>query len=422
MTDSLLFKCLSLNFDRLKANKMASKEKKPYGLKLLLSPSRWFKSRRDVQVQAEGEQRQVNKKAIAIVVYQDHQAVVQIRNAIRMQGLGTEAGISGFDVGVFQDGLKEDDETSIQAYNLTAAEALKLVDSHRFVRQEKHLGQDLHQAEVERFLFEDLNYDLVVFLDNPDISPKYFEQLDHLFETLQADARIAGLSMAADNTVGYQAASPKQPIGLMRAAWLATKPIVDAYSHIQSLSLPDYQRQLLMDWWASKLGFKGLNLTRVDARRSVHAALKLAEISSSDTAAEQLTDIDYANIVSQQAEYYLRSSDFDYEGFANKLAKGDIHIDVSILSTPDTTSISDMLASYKLFLKRVPENFQVIESRVGIPANLMFKDFLLSDEFLSHEDYWPAVIEAAKKVIQLNNLKNESAQSAENLAQTSSDN
>jgi hypothetical protein len=69
----------------------------------------------------------------------------------------------------------------------------------------------------------------------------------------------------------------------------------------------------------------------------------------------------------------------------------------------------------------VPENFQVIESRVGIPANLMFKDFLMSDEFLSHEDYWPAVIEAAKRVIQLNNLKNESAKSAENAAEESSD-
>lgn len=400
---------------------MTGKPKKPYGLKLLLSPSRLFKFRHEAQTPID-DQPQANKKAIAIVVYQDYQAVVQIRNAIRMQGLGLDNDRLGFDIGVFQDGLKEDDETDVHAYNQTAVEALQLIDKHRFVRQEKHLGHDLHLAEIEKFLFEDLNYDLVVFLDNPDISPKYFEQLDHLFETLHGDSRIGALSMSSDNTAGYQAASPKQPIGLMRHAWLATKPIIDAYSHLQSLSLPDYQRQLLMDWWASKLGFKGPNLSRVDARRSVHAALKLAEVSSSITAAEQLTDIDYANIVNQQAEYYLRSSDFDYEGFANKLAKGDIHIDVSTLSTPETTSISDMLAAYKLFLKRVPENFQVIESRVGIPANLMFKDFLLSDEFLSHEDYWPTVIEAAKKVIQLNNLKNQSAKSSENLAEASGDN
>ena len=399
---------------------MASKQKKPYGLKLLLSPSRWFKSRSEILAQTD-EQTQVNKKAIAIVVYQDHQSVVQIRNAIRMQGLSAETGISGFDIGVFQDGLKEDDEASIQAYNLTAAEALKLVDKHRFVRQEKHLGHDLHQAEIERFLFEDLNYDLVVFLDDPDISPKYFEQLEHLFETFQGDPRIGALAVGLDNAVGPQAALANQPIGLMRHAWLAVKPVIDAYSHIQTLSLPDYQKQLLSDWWASKLGFKGINLTRIDARRSVHAALKLAEVSSSGPVTEQLTDIDFANIISQQAEYYLKSRNFDYPDFANKLAQGDIHIDVSMLSTPDVTSISDMVAAYKFFLKRVPENFQVIESRVGIPANLMFKDFLMSDEFLSHEDYWPAVIEAAKRVIQLNNLKNESAKSAENAAEESSD-
>ncbi|MEY4210726.1 MAG: hypothetical protein RLZ92_1107 [Pseudomonadota bacterium] len=399
---------------------MANKEKRPYGLKLLLSPSLLFKSRRGGQTQTEAEGAQANKKAIAIVVYQDHQAVVQLRNAIRMQGLGTENGISGFDIGVFQDGLKEDDEASIQAYNLTAAEALKLVDSHRFVRQEKHLGHDLHLAEIERFLFEDLNYELVVFLDNPDISPKYFEQLQHLFETLQADSRIAALSMGIDSATGYQVASPNQPLGLMRHAWLATKPVIDAYSHLHSLSLPDYQKQLLVDWWASKLGFKRGNLTRIDARRSAHAALRLAEVACSEPVAEQLADIDYANIISKQAEHYLENSAFDYQGFAQKLLQGDIRVDVNILTAPNQTSISDMVAAYKFFLKRLPENFQVIESRVGIPSDLMFKDFLLSDEFLSHEDYWPAVIEAAKKVIQLNNLKNASVTASETVAEENS--
>lgn len=396
---------------------MADKQKKPYGLKLLLSPSLLFKSRRGAPAQTEADSLQANKKAIAIVVYQDHQAVVQLRNAIRMQALGTEAGVSGFDIGVFQDGLKEDDEVSIQAYNLTAAEALKLVDSHRFVRQEKHLGHDLHLAEIERFLFEDLNYELVVFLDDPDISPKFFEQLEHLFTTLQGDSRVGALSMALDNSAGHQVASPHQPIGLMRHAWLSTKPVVDAYSYIRSLSLPDYQKQLLIDWWASKLGFKGGNLSRMDVRRSVHAALKLAEVASSERVESQLTDVDYANIIGKQAEHYLGTEAFDYQAFEQKLAQSDIHIDASILSNPDQTSIADMVAAYKFFLKRLPENFQVIESRLGIPADLMFKDFLLSDEFLSHEDYWPTVIEAAKKIIQLNNLKNAAGQASDNVTE-----
>ncbi len=391
---------------------MTGKQKKPYGLKLLLSPSRLFKSRHEAQTQID-DQLEANKKAIAIVVYQDYHAVIQIRNAIRMQGLGLDNDGLGFDIGVFQDGLKEDDEASVHAYNQTAVEALQLIDKNRFVRQEKHLGHDLHLAEIEKFLFEDLNYDLVVFLDNPDISPKYFEQLGNVFETLNGDSRIAALSISHDNSVAHQMVPSGQTIGLMRHAWLASKPILDAYSYIHSLSLPDYQQQLVADWWASNLGFKGINLNRSDARRSAHAALKLAEVAATDHSAQLLSDVDYQTIVLKQAEHYLKPGDFDYQQFEQKLARGDIHVDPSALLSATDTSIHDMMAAYKFFLKRLPENFQVVESRIGIPADLMFQDFLLSDEFLSHEDYWPAVIEAAKKVIALNNLKNASDQASE---------
>ncbi len=400
---------------------MTGKEKKPYGLKLLLSPSRLFKSRREPQTQIDDDQLQANKKAIAIVVYQDYQAVVQIRNAIRMQGLGLDNDGLGFDIGVFQDGLKEDDEASVHAYNQTAVEALQLIDKHRFVRQEKHLGHDLHLAEIEKFLFEDLNYDLVVFLDNPDISPNYFEQLGNVFETLNADSRIAAVSISHDNSVAHQMVPPTQTIGLMRHAWLATKPILDAYSYIHSLSLPDYQQQLVADWWASNLGFKGIDLNRSEARRSAHAALKLAEVAVTDHSAQLISDVDYQTIVLKQAEHYLKSGQFDYQQFEQKLARGDIHVDPSAVLSAADTSVHDMMAAYKFFLKRLPENFQVVESRIGIPADLMFKDFLLSDEFLSHEDYWPAVIEAAKKVIALNNLKNAGDQVSELVGDTADD-
>lgn len=57
----------------------------------------------------------------------------------------------------------------------------------------------------------------------------------------------------------------------------------------------------------------------------------------------------------------------------------------------------------------------MVESRVGASTELLFKDFLVSGEFLAQEVYWPTIVDAATKVIELNKAKQ--AASAEQAVQ-----
>jgi hypothetical protein len=85
----------------------------------------------------------------------------------------------------------------------------------------------------------------------------------------------------------------------------------------------------------------------------------------------------------------------------------------------DRTTVFDLFAAYKLFLRRSPENFDVVENRVGASTELLFKDFLVSGEFLAQEVYWPSIVDAATKVIELNKAKQ--AASAEQAVQPAAD-
>ncbi len=62
----------------------------------------------------------------------------------------------------------------------------------------------------------------------------------------------------------------------------------------------------------------------------------------------------------------------------------------------------DITAAYKLFLGRFPENNEVVQLRVGVDMPRLLRSFMLSDEFLQRQDNWPLVIEAAKKIVELN--------------------
>jgi len=68
-------------------------------------------------------------------------------------------------------------------------------------------------------------------------------------------------------------------------------------------------------------------------------------------------------------------------------------------------------------LRRSPENFDVVENRVGASTELLFKDFLVSGEFLAQEVYWPSIVDAATKVIELNKAKQAASAEAASVEQ-----
>ena len=301
---------------------------KSYGLRLL--PPSWgrlFKSESNSQKLLDNDQNKDRiKKIIAIVVYQDYQSLIQIRNALRIQETSKGKREFDFEIGIFQDGLKQTDDASINAYNLTAAEALKLVDQNRLIRQETHLGQDQHLAEIEQFLFDKLNYDFVVFLDTPDFPVNYLQAFARIFDTLGHDERIGYLSLHTENKATDVLAVSSNPIGCSKKTWLKTRPLLNAYSNIHKDNPPELH-QVLSELFLSRLGFKSDVLSREQLRHSLHAAFGMVDFTAPILVEYQpLNDFDYSQLRDQQLRSIIGDESFDGDAFLHRIEMRDFII------------------------------------------------------------------------------------------------
>ena len=345
------------------------------------------------------------KKALAIIVYDNHQKITQIKNALNLH---TQRGGFAFDIGVFQDGFDETRSEGVEAYNLTAAESLKVVDQSRFIRQDKHHGELAHRAIVEKFLFEELAYDVVLVLDQIDLPAGFFDKLSEIADRLSSHHKVAGFTVSANPLQNEVAtADSTQPIAMNRHAWIKTRGVIDTYARLFNLPMEAYQKDVLLTWWFRGLGLSSPQITRQEVLRATLAALGYAEISvASSDSLHHLMDSQLSQLSDSMLSHYVSDmAGFDRARFQNRIAIGDIHVNPDALVPIDRTTVFDLFAAYKLFLKRSPENFAVVESRVGASTELLFKDFLVSDEFLAQEVYWPAIVDAATKVIERNKAK-----------------
>jgi len=345
------------------------------------------------------------KKALAIIVYDNHQQITQIKNALNLH---TQRGGFAFDIGVFQDGFDETRPEEVEAYNLTAAESLKVVDQSRFIRQDKHHGELAHRAIVEKFLFEELAYDVVLVLDQIDLPAGFFDKLSEIADRLSSHHKVAGFTVSANPLQNEVAtADSTQPIAMNRHAWVKTSGVIDAHARLFNLPMEPYQKDVLMTWWFKGLGLSSQQITRQEVLRATHAALGYAEISvASSDSLHHLMDSQLSQLSDAMLSLYVSDmAGFDRARFQNRISIGDIHVNPDALVPIDCTTVFDLFAAYKLFLKRSPENFSVVESRVGASTELLFKDFLVSDEFLAQEVYWPSIVDAATKVIERNKAK-----------------
>ena len=63
-------------------------------------------------------------------------------------------------------------------------------------------------------------------------------------------------------------------------------------------------------------------------------------------------------------------------------------------------SQEDIIAAYKIFLKRHPENLEVVQPRVGLSGDRVLLDFLSSGEFTSRPDVVQLIFALAKKLLE----------------------
>ena len=347
------------------------------------------------------------KKALAIIVYDNYQQLNQLKNMLSLHSQHAEL---PFDIGIFQDGFDESTPDGVDAYNQTAADALKFVDQRRFIRQDKHLGEHAHRNVVEKFLYEELGYDVLLVLDQIDIPAGFFESLAALADRFALHPKVAGFTVAPE----YQPevvnlAEGAQLVAQNRKAWQKTRGLMAAYDSLFERPMEPYQRDVLVAWWFKSLGFSSAQVTRAQALEAAYAGLGLVQVSvNPGDALPPLMEMTLTELSMQTlARYVADPQNFDFSGFEARVSNGNVHVDVNALVPVDRTSVYDLFAAYKLFLKRLPENFSVVENRVGAPIELLFKDFLVSGEFLAQDVYWPAILEAATKVIDLNKAKQE---------------
>jgi hypothetical protein len=62
-------------------------------------------------------------------------------------------------------------------------------------------------------------------------------------------------------------------------------------------------------------------------------------------------------------------------------------------------SQEDIIAAYKIFLKRHPETMEVIKPRVGLTGDRVLVDFLSSSEFTSRPEVVNLIFALAKKLL-----------------------
>jgi hypothetical protein len=108
---------------------------------------------------------------------------------------------------------------------------------------------------------------------------------------------------------------------------------------------------------------------------------------------KKLTQNNYQQILAQSSNNLLMP------GRAPLSELSPVNIPANILSSKMTQE--DAVAAYKFFLGRFPESMEMMRERVGLPCDAVFRSFITSDEFLQRQEYWPSIVNAAQKIVQL---------------------
>lgn len=75
----------------------------------------------------------------------------------------------------------------------------------------------------------------------------------------------------------------------------------------------------------------------------------------------------------------------------------------------DLMTAEDIIAAYKIFLRRRPENMDGVTPRVGLTADRILFDYLMSDEFTGRPEVAQLVFNCAKKIVDAKKFADEIA-------------
>ena len=379
------------------------------------------------------------RRALALVCYYQYAYFSVVLESILQQTINGKPFSEYYDLYIFQDGLQDRHLTANQSDHASVTQLARVsVDDKHFFLQQSNLGIAKHFDFIERYLFESQNYPFVVFCEHDMVlGERYLEELTKLADLCVGDSRIGMISMHSQNRRKsieeqhahrheYDRMGHSWGFGMFRDSWMAIRPVVQEY--LMALGdAPYYLRNdvLLVDWLAQK-GFKPLASSQDHIKACALTAVNRVRVS---------LFINLGRYIGAQGEHFTPAQ-FEQMGFGNDIlynqSLGDIkkltqnnyqqilaqssnnllmpgraplselspvNIPANILSSKMTQE--DAVAAYKFFLGRFPESMEMMRERVGLPCDAVFRSFITSDEFLQRQEYWPSIVNAAQKIVQL---------------------
>jgi hypothetical protein len=114
----------------------------------------------------------------------------------------------------------------------------------------------------------------------------------------------------------------------------------------------------------------------------------------------QLDDETYQRLLKQQQALTIAAPEtFDTADFARRLQSGSFAPSLADQWQKNLVTEADVVAAYKIFLGRLPEARQVIESRIGIAPDQLLISFITAPEFRARKKFNPIILALAKEII-----------------------
>ena len=303
-------------------------------------------------------------------------------------------------------------------------------------------------------------YDFVVFCeDDMVLGDAYMATLHTMAENFTEDDRIAMISANSHSYImprEQQLASFQEYLpmghswgyGLYRQAWQSMQPILKIYLELLG-EAPYHQRNhTAIQFWLQQCGFKtdatsqdyvkscaivALGYLRISCfpnygmyigekgvhfNSEVYTKYRYEETIVFDDPILESKPIDenaYQKLWSMNANQCLTNPDeFSVEVFRGLVTRGlpKPNLPPNLLTLKSTAE--DVIALYKLFFNRYPENQLQIDERLGLPMHQLLMSCLGSEEFFNRHQYWPAIILLAKKIMQKYEVETKKQESSPN--------
>lgn len=388
------------------------------------------------------------RKAIAVLPYNNFNYFKEVLDSVLIQTINGAPFSEVYELFVFQDGLQVRHQSTLAAYEAIKTLCHEKLPPANFMRQPKNIGTALQFAYVEQDIYETRSFDFCILLEHDFVlAPGYLQTMESLFERFVHDDRVAAVSVHSSSYQlpmetqhaqkhSYKVMSHDWGAGVFKRTWQKRLTAMQSYYKLLGSAPFEQRNNLLIQDWMSFMGFVRTSTSQDTIKACVDSALQTLRITpfinqgtyigkegmhwnqaSYDASGYGQTinyDGDYgeaptlesdnfdALLATQCQSYIADPKNFNGAAFKKMLAQGLTDIEYSPNALSSNATAEDITASYKLFLGRFPENNEVVQLRVGIEMQTILRSFMLSDEFLQRQQNWPMVVEAAKKIIEMN--------------------